>query len=88
MMTAHATARAQQRGIPRIIVDLLLQFGASEQDGHGAEIVYFDHNARKQVERYSGGLIRKLSEQLDAYAVVANGQIVTVGARYKRIHNA
>lgn len=34
-----------------------------------------------------GGLISRLSEELDAYAVVAGDKVVTVGLRYKHIHH-
>lgn len=85
--TAHATIRCQQRGIPPLVVDLLLQFGCREHDHAGAEIVYFDRHSRKRIESYAGGLISKLSEHLDSYAVVADGEIVTVGTRYKRINH-
>jgi hypothetical protein len=40
------------------------------------------------VSRLSGGLFGKLNEHLDSYAVVANGKIVTVGARHKRVNHS
>lgn len=85
--TSHATVRAQQRGIPPIVIDLLLQFGQVEHDHAGAEILYFDRRSKKRIESYVGALFGKLSEHLDNYAVVANGRIVTVGVRHKRINN-
>ncbi len=87
MNTAHANVRSQQRGIPPIVVDLLFQFGHRQHDHAGAEIVYFDRRSRKRLESYAGGLISKLSEHLDSYAVVADGKIVTVGTRFKRINH-
>lgn len=82
----HASIRCQQRGIPPIVVDMLLRYGQHEHDHAGAEIVYFDKRARKKVETYSGGLIGKMSEYLDSYAVVSDGNILTVGIRHKRIN--
>ena len=70
--TAHASIRSQQRGIPPLVVDLLLQFGCREHDHTGAEIVYFDRRSKKRLE---------------SYAVLADGEIVTVGARFKRINH-
>jgi hypothetical protein len=84
--STHATVRCQQRGIPTLVLDLLLEFGQREHDHAGAEIVFFDHRARKRIESYSGGLISKQNEFLDSYAVLADGNIVTVGHRYKRIN--
>ena len=85
--TKHAASRSQQRGIPPIIIDLLLQFGARQHAGDGAEICYFDRRARKHLHSYAGGLISRLSEALDAYAVVAGDKVVTVGLRYKHINH-
>ena len=83
----HADVRCQQRGIPPLVVDLLLQFGRREHDHAGAEIVYFDRRSKKNIESYTGGLISKLNEHLDSYAVVADGLIVTVGTRHKRLNH-
>jgi hypothetical protein len=86
--TVHADIRCQQRGIPFLVLDLLLQFGHHEHDHAGAEIVFFDRRAKKRIERYAGGLIRKVHDYLDSYVVVADGVIVTVGHRHKRIRRS
>ena len=83
--TNHAIARCQQRGISPLVVDLLLRFGRREHDHAGAEVVFFDRRAKKDVESYTGGSIGKLSEQMDSYAVVSEGCVITVGVRYKKI---
>jgi hypothetical protein len=85
--TTHAAIRCQQRGIPPFVVDLLLEFGCREHDHAGTEILYFDRRAKKRIESYVGGLISKLSEHLDSYAVVADGIVITVGTRFKRINH-
>jgi hypothetical protein len=64
-----------------------LQFGTRESAGNGAETVYFDRKAKKQLQAYSGGLMQKLSESLDVFAVVSGNTVVTVGVRYKRINH-
>ncbi len=84
-MTEHASIRGQQRGIPSLVIDLLLRFGAREHTGRGCEIVYFDKRARKQVNTYAGGLLGKLNGYLDSYVVVTDQVVVTVGQRYKPI---
>jgi hypothetical protein len=71
--------------MPSIVVDMMLKFGRREHDHAGAEIVYFDGSARKKIEKYTGSLIGKFSEHLDRYIAVADGMIITVGTRYKRI---
>ena len=81
--TMHSGVRGQQRGVPPIIVDLLIQFGTREHDARGGEILYFNKRSKKKVETYVGGLLGKLNEHMDAYAVIASGKLVTVGNRYK-----
>lgn len=83
----HSAIRGQQRGVPPIIVDLLIQFGVREHDSRGGEILYFDKQSKKKVETYAGGLFGKLNEHMDAYAIIASGKLVTVGSRFKRINN-
>lgn len=86
-VTKHAAVRIQQRGIPPLVVDLLLQFGQREHDHHGAEIYYFDKSSRNRIKKYSWDIIGKLSEHLQSYAVLADGNIITVGTRYKKIYS-
>jgi hypothetical protein len=86
VLTDHARLRMQQRGVRREVVELLLQFGSRAYDGHGAQIRYFDGRACKRIRRAMGDeALRRYHDRLDSYAVVANdGQIVTVGHRYRR----
>lgn len=86
--TFHSEVRGQQRGVPPIIVDLLIQFGVREHDARGGEILYFDKRSKKKIETYAGGLFGKLSEHMDAYAVIASGKLITVGSRLKRINHS
>lgn len=85
-MTNHASTRSQQRAIPPLVIDLLLQFGKSEATGAGVAKVFFDKRARKRVAAYAGPLARLLDDHLDLYAVVGqNQQVITVGHRMERI---
>jgi len=85
-MTHHAQVRSRQRAIPGLLIDLLLQFGASERAGNGASRLFFDKAARRRVEVYAGPLASLLQEHLDLYAVVAaDSRIVTVGHRLEKI---
>lgn len=84
-LTQHASIRSQQRGISPLVVDLLIRFGARKRSGDGTETCYFNRHARKQLTSYVGGVIGKLSEELDAYIVISGETVVTAGPRYKRI---
>ncbi len=86
--TIHSLIRCQQRGVPPIVVDLLIQFGVRKHDSAGGEILYFDKKSKKKIEAYAGGLFGKLNVHMDAYAVMASGKLITVGSRYKKINNS
>jgi hypothetical protein len=85
--TQHSSIRAQQRGIPPLIVNWLLAYGEEEHDQHGARLIYFSKRSRKSLEHEAGeAIVRRLSEYLDVYAVVSNdGQVITCGHRIKKI---
>ena len=86
IMTNHAAVRIRQRAIPPLIVDWLLEFGATKHDKHGAEIKFFDKTSRKKLSKKVGNLIvGALSKQLSTYLVVQNDCVITVGYRTKRI---
>ncbi len=83
----HAEVRSRQRGIPPLILDWLVRYGNREHDGHGAEVHFFDRAARRRLGQVAGdAALGRLGDLLDAYAVVsADGAVVTVGHRYRRI---
>lgn len=84
-MTKHAQVRSQQRAIPPMLIDLLLQFGASERAGAGVSKVFFDKTSRRRVKAYAGPLASLLEDHLDVYAVVNDDQtIITTGHRTVR----
>ena len=87
-VSKHTIHRMQQRGIPPLIVDWLMAYGAVEHDHRGGQIHYFNKKARRQMEREFGDLVvRRLEDFLDAYLVVGNdGALVTVGHRCQRIN--
>lgn len=88
MMTLHAQARLQQRGIPPTVVESLLDFGHEAHDHRGSRIIHFDHRARQQLRRQVGTeSYKRIEPHLDAYAVVADtGEVIIVGHRTRRIN--
>jgi len=87
-MTHHAQARTQQRGIPHFAIESLLDFGREAHDHRGAQVLFFDHHARKQLKREIGpDSFKRIEAHLGAYAVIgSDGAIVTVGHRTRRIN--
>jgi hypothetical protein len=68
------------------MIDLLLQFGASEWSGDGTTKHFFDKSARRRLRAYAGPLASLLEPHLDCYAVVGTrGEVVTVAHRTARI---
>lgn len=86
MLTHHARARMQQRGIPREVLDQLLDFGSERHDHRGGTILVMDKAARRRLR--SAGARAPLDRTRRAYAVVGrDGGVVTVGHRFKRLRN-
>lgn len=87
-VSRHAAARSQQRGIPQLIVDWLITYGAVANDGRGAVTHYFDRHARRRLAQAVGGrVVTLLGSLMDAYVVTSHdGMIITVGHRFKAIH--
>ncbi len=88
LITQHATIRMQQRGIREITLDCLLKFGSKMHSDRGCFIMFFDKQARKRLQKIAdSNLYKYLQSQLDAYAIVtAQGEVLTVGHRFKRIN--
>lgn len=86
LLTRHARARMQQRGISAAGLDALLDFGRTAHAGSGCEVVFFDKRARKRLAR--AGLIPPSEAEriCNSYAIVeSHGAVITVGHRYRRI---
>ena len=86
-LTRHAQVRMQQRGIGGEALEDLLAYGRTVHDHHGAQIVFFDHAARRRLAEEQGEeAIRRLGKRLAAYAVIgSDGKVRTVGRRIRRI---
>jgi hypothetical protein len=85
-LTQHAETRMGQRCISPLIVDWLLDYGATKHDSHGAELMFFDKCSRRRLVKAVGKpVVGQLSKQLSAYIVVGDNAVITVGHRTKRI---
>jgi len=87
MNTQHASQRAQQRGIPPLMDQLLDLYGEEEHDGRGATVVYLSKVSIRNMERDLGRRpVARLSEWLKAYKVkAADGNTITIGHRTRRV---
>ena len=83
MNTRHAASRAQQRGIPPLVGELLDRYGDEEHSTGGAVVLYLSKASIRNMERDLGRRpVACLSQWLDAYKVMgSDGQTITVGHR-------
>jgi len=89
IQTFHATVRAQQRGIPPLIQNWLIDYGAEEFDGGGGVIRYFSNDCIRKMEREIGREpLKRMSEYLRCYLIQSSsdGAVITVGKRYESQH--
>lgn len=88
MNSKHASVRAQQRGVPPFIIELLDRYGQCQYDGQGAVIQYFNKQSLRDMERDLGRKpVSRLAEWHNAYKVLStnDGCTITVGRRHRRI---
>jgi hypothetical protein len=85
--TRHAKARCQQRCIPALAIDLLLQFGCREKAGDGCSKVFLNKQGRRRLQAYAGPLNRQIEPFLDIYLVVTpDERLITAAHRNTQIH--
>jgi len=87
ILSHHAQVRAQQRAVDPRVVELLLEFGASEYS-HGSRIFHFrSHKAQRRLRRnLPASEWKGVERKLNCYAVVSGeGSLITVGRRYKPV---
>jgi hypothetical protein len=86
MLSRHARARMQQRGIAPDTVETVLQYGHEQHDRHGGLIVYLDKRSRGRMQRTPGVHGRKIDMSSGVFVVLtAGGTVLTVGHRYRRV---
>ena len=84
-LSHHAQVRCQQRGVPPLIRQWLLDYGA-EVRSHGATKRYFDKAARRKLAVDVGSeVIDRMGDLLNLYLVEGERVIVTAGVRTRRI---
>lgn len=84
-LSQHAQVRCQQRAIPPLIRQWLLEYGA-EVPSHGSVKRFFDHAARRRLAAAVGPqVVDRLGSLLNAYLVESDETVVTAGVRTRRI---
>lgn len=82
-MSVHSEIRMQQRSIPALIIDLLINYGERKKSVGKCEVLFFNKPALKRLKQYLGKeFYSRIDKFKSAYLVQANnGEIVTVGHR-------
>ena len=87
--TTHATVRSQQRGVPPLISNWLIDYGNEVFDGHGGVVRYFSSQSIRNMEREIGKApLQRMSEYLRCYLVQSSldGAVITVGKLHAKSH--
>ena len=82
MFSNHAWARMRQRGISEADVELLLAYGRCIHR-RGAEVYVLDKRGAQRLQRH--GVEPCVVERLRHQFVVADGAVITVGHRHRRL---
>lgn len=90
LLSQHARARMQQRGISAATIETLLDFGREVHVDRGCDLVFFDKRARVRLAKALISHDRTAAAEAErvarSYAIVgSDGTVITVGHRYRRI---
>lgn len=86
VLSHHAAARMQQRGIGAHALEVLLDYGRIAHDHRGAEVVFFDKRSRARLARANAVAAREAERLARTYAVLgSDGAVITVGHRHRRV---
>lgn len=89
-LTKHSQDRIQQRAVPVLIVEWLIDYGTRADANDGAEFCYFDKSSKKSLVRAVGKqVVDRLSDLLNkSIAVVSNDVVITVGYKNRHIRRS
>lgn len=80
ILSKHAAVRMQQRRIPTIVVDLLLDYGAATQVGGGATSYRFTASTFDEAMSALGGRAADYCKYRNAYVVESRDGVVITAA--------
>src|SRR5947207_2881640 len=86
VLTSHARARMQQRGVRADALEALLDFGREVPAGEGCGLLFFDKRSRARLARANAVAATEAERICKSYAIVgSDGTVLTVGHRFRRI---
>ncbi len=81
-ISKHAADREQQRSIPALLIDSLLEFGECRDAGNGAESHYFGRRGWRDFQAYLGAQSKHFERYRNIYVIIAGGVVITVAHRH------
>jgi len=85
-LTKHAEIRMQQRAIPNLIVDWLIDYGEVAYAKHGVTKHSFSKKSIRNIKRVAGHSISAyINDYRNAYVVVVDDKVITTAWRQKRM---
>jgi len=85
MLTKHAEARLQNRGLPEAMVELLQLYGDALPQKGGGVLLRLNKHQRKSAEHDLLRLLDYVRRENAPYCIVAGDQVVTVAHEYRRL---
>lgn len=87
-MTRHAMSKQQKHAIPPLIIDWLCEFGCRSNCSNGTTVIYFDKESKRSLCSEAGhAVVRRLGDMMDAYLVMNDERIVSVGHHFKPLRH-
>ncbi len=71
ILTKHAEVRIQQRCIPEMALELLLQFGEVEHQHGGTEMVYFKVKSFEKARKHLENMLKDMDKLRNTYLIKA-----------------
>ena len=69
ILTKHTEVRIQQRCIPELVLDLLLQYGEVEHQHGGTDLVYFKSKNFIKARKHLENMLKEFDKMKDTYLV-------------------
>lgn len=77
-LSRHAEQRTQQRGLPRGVIDLIIDFGAARDAGRGATKHSLTKDSLRSIRHcYGRGIAEAMNRYRDAYVICSGPTIIT-----------
>ena len=83
--TKHAIKRCNTRGIPKVMIDILLNYGSPEYH-KGNEILRLDKRGLRSAEQYLGSFYQGSKQALKEIYIVINDDVIVTAARKQTHH--